>query len=135
MIHGPEKSNELSYFAQRKHLFFFNFMNSYCLIMDFPEDTERFTLTILMLARGISSAGFSDWGCVFPVSRTMASCNFTTMGCKISFYMLFVQVSVLPVATRALNLGHRQLQTLSGVNELQHGAFLVIGKLEPDLCF
>lgn len=58
-------------------------------MMDFPEGTERFTLPILMVAQSISSAGFSDWGCVFPVSRTMASCNFAAMGSEISFYKFF----------------------------------------------
>lgn len=67
--------------------------------MDFPEGTERFTLLILMLAQSISSAGFSDWGCIFPVSGTVASCNFATMGHETSLYMFFVQVSVLQVTT------------------------------------
>lgn len=60
--------------------------------MDFPEGTERFTLTIVMLAQSISSAGFSDWGCVFPVSRTMASCNFAKKGCEISFYVFCTSI-------------------------------------------
>lgn len=68
-------------------------------MMDFPEGIERFTLTILILAQSITSAGLLDWGCVSPVSGTVASCNFATMGHETPFYMFFVQVSVLQVAT------------------------------------
>lgn len=77
------------------------------------------------------------WTCMCAHVGVRLAAILLLMGHETTFSMSSAQEPLLQVVTWVLNSGHRQLQHLSGVSELQHG--VIFGYWKPwtrtDQCF